>query len=168
MSITVHILLSAMRAVKKTGLIKGPDTDVDENLRKAREYNRRHPYKEPSDRKATYRTIHEGGYPCLVIRQRHTPPSGKAILFLHGGFLAMQLLTWINRNNADEENERIEMPQLLIMNSPFGYPKTNEEWTLARELEKTDVMLPFGAFRYMCDWREELTVSAMNSIPKST
>ena len=42
MSITVHILLSAMRAVKKTGLIKGPDTDVDENLRKAREYNRRH------------------------------------------------------------------------------------------------------------------------------
>ena len=30
MSITVHILLSAMRAVKETGLIKGPDTDVDE------------------------------------------------------------------------------------------------------------------------------------------
>jgi hypothetical protein len=67
MSITVHILLSAMRAVKKTGLIKGPDTDVDENLQKAREYNRRHPYKEPSDRKATYRTVHVGGYPCLVI-----------------------------------------------------------------------------------------------------
>ena len=43
MSITVHILLSAMRAVKKTGLIKGSDTDVDENLRKAREYNRRYP-----------------------------------------------------------------------------------------------------------------------------
>ena len=41
MSITVHILLSAMRAVKKTGLIKDPDTDVDENLRKAREYNRK-------------------------------------------------------------------------------------------------------------------------------
>ena len=84
MSITIHILLSAMRAVKKTGLIKGPDTDVDENLRKAREYNRRHPYKEPSDRKATYRTVHVGGYPCLVIRQKHTQPSGKAILFLHG------------------------------------------------------------------------------------
>ena len=66
MSITVHILLSAMRAVKKTGLIKGPDTDVDENLRKAREYNRRHPYKEPSDRKATYRTVHVGGYPCMT------------------------------------------------------------------------------------------------------
>lgn len=58
---------------------------MDENLRKAREYNRRHPYKEPSDRKATYRTVHVGGYPCLVIRQKHTLPSGKAILFLHGG-----------------------------------------------------------------------------------
>ena len=215
MSITVHILLSAMRAVKKTGLIKGPDTDVDENLRKAREYNRKHPYKEPSDRKAAHQTIYAGGYPCLVIRQRHTPPSGRAILFLHGGgdrdtwkpevafarnygkhagmdvfyplyppfteaspartadlilavyrkiikkygadklvvignsyggLLAMQLLTWINRNNADEENERIEMPQLLIMNSPFGYPKTKEEWSLARELEKIDIMLPVGAF----------------------
>lgn len=220
MSIAVHILLSAVRAVKKTGLIKGPDTDVDENLRKAGEYNRRHPYKEPSDRKAAYRTVHVGGYPCLVIRQKHALPSGKVILFLHGGgdrdtwkpevafartygklaemdvfyplyppfteaspvrtadlilavyrkiikkygadnvtvignsyggLLAMQLLTWINRNNADEKNERIEMPELLIMNSPFGYPKTDEEWTRARELEKIDVMLPVGAFRYMLD-----------------
>lgn len=220
MSFSADMILSVMRAVKGTGLIKGPDTDVDANLRKAREYNRRHLYKEPADRKAAYKTIYAGGYPCLVIRQRHTPPSGKAILFLHGGgdrdtwkpevafartygkragmdvfyplyppfteaspvrtadlilavyrkiakkygadklavignsyggFLAMQLLTWINRNNADEENERIEMPQLLIMNSPFGYPKTNEEWTLARELEKIDVMLPVGAFRYMLD-----------------
>ena len=220
MSITVHILLSAMRAVKETGLIKGPDTDVDENLRKAREYNRRHPYKEPSDRKAAYQTIYVDEYPCLVIRQRHIPPSGRAILFLHGGgdrdtwkpevafartygkragmdvfyplyppfteetpvetaelilavyrkiikkygadkvavvansyggLLAMQLLTWINHNNAEEKNERIEMPHLLIMNSPFGYPKTTEEWTRARELEKTDVMLPVGAYRYMVD-----------------
>lgn len=220
MSITVHILLSAMRAVKKTGFIKGPDTDVDENLRKAREYNRKHPYEEPSDRKAAYQTIYVGGYPCLVIRQRHTPPSGRAILFLHGGgdrdtwkpevalartygkragmdvfyplyppfteaspvrtaelilavyrkmakkygadkvavignsyggLLAMQLLTWINRNNADEEKEIIEMPEFLIMNSPFGYPKTDEECTRARKLEKIDVMLPVGAFRYMLD-----------------
>ena len=226
MSFSANSLLSVMRAVKRTGIIKGPDTDVDANLRKAREYNRKHPYKEPSDRKAAYKTIYAGGYPCLVIRQRHTPPSGKAILFLHGGgdrdtwkpevafariygkragmdvfyplyppfteaspvetadlifavyrklikkygankvaviadsyggFLAMQLLTWINRYNTVLERELIkepvkepvEMPGLLIMNSPFAYPKTGEEWALAEELEKIDVMLPAGAFRYM-------------------
>ena len=55
----------------------------------------------------------------------------------YGGLLAMQLLTWINRNNADEENERIEMPELLIMNSPFGYPKTDEE-------RPPDVQRPVG------------------------
>lgn len=80
MSISATIILSAMRAVKKTGIIKGPGMDADINLRRAREYNRKHPYKEPSDRKAVYRTIYAGGYPCLVIRKRHTPPSGKAIL----------------------------------------------------------------------------------------
>lgn len=73
-----------MGAVKKTGIIKSPGMDADANLKRAREYNRKHPYKEPSDWKAAYKTISAGGYPCLVIRQRHTPPSGKAILFLHG------------------------------------------------------------------------------------
>ena len=63
----------------------------------------------------------------------------------------MQLLTWINRHNADKDTEKepVRMPRLLIMNSPFGYPKTREEWRLAEELEKVDVMLPVGAFRYM-------------------
>ena len=207
-----------MRAIKRTGLIKGPGTDLDAELKKAREYNRKHPYKEPADRKAAYKTIYVGGYPCLVIRQKHVRPSGKAILFLHGGgdrdtwkpevafartygkqagmdvfyplyppfteaspvetadlilkvyrkiagkygadkvtviggsyggFLAMQLLTWINRNNADEEKEHMEMPHLLIMNSPFGYPKTDEEWRHAERLEKDDPMIPVGAFRFM-------------------
>lgn len=220
MSLSADMILSVMRAVKRSGLIKGPDTDVDTNLRKAREYNRKHLYKEPADRKAAYKTIRAGGYPCLVIRPKAVRSSCKAILFLHGGgdrdtwkpevafartygkragmdvfyplyppfteaspvetadlillvyqkivkkygadklavignsyggLLAMQLLTWINRNNADEEKEHLEMPRLLIMNSPFGYPKTNEEWTRARELEKMDVMLPVGAFRYMLD-----------------
>ena len=218
MSFSADMILSVMRAVKGTGLIKGPDTDVDANLRKAREYNRRHLYKEPADRKAAYKTIFVGGYPCLAIRQKNVRQSGKAILFLHGGgdrdtwkpevafartygkrtgmdvfyplyppfteaspvktaklilevyrkitkrygadkiaviansyggFLSMQLLTSINRNNAKERNERIEMPSLLIMNSPFAYPKTDEEWKLAGELEKIDIMLPVGAFRYM-------------------
>lgn len=220
MSFSANVILSVMRAVKKTGIIKGPDMDVDENLRKAREYNRKHPYKEPSDRKAFYKTLYAGGYPCLVIRPKDSRPSGKAILFLHGGgdrdtwkpevafarnygkragmdvfyplyppfteaspvetadliftvyrkivkkygaekvsvigssyggLLAMQLLTWINRNNVYEGNERIDMPSLLVLNSPFGYPKTTEEWTRAEELEKGDVMLPVGAFRYMID-----------------
>ena len=86
MSICLNLILSAMRAAKRTGLIKGPDTaDVDANLAKARSYNRKHPYKEPSDRKADYETISVGGYPCLIIRPKLTCPSGKAILFLHGG-----------------------------------------------------------------------------------
>ena len=218
MSFSANIILSAMGAVKKTGIIKSPGMDADANLKRAREYNRKHPYKEPSDRKAAYKTIYAGGYPCLVIRQRQTPLSGKAILFLHGGgdtdawkpevafarnygkkagmdvfyplyppfseaspietadlifevyrklikkygadktaivadsyggFLAMQLLTWINRYNAAVEKEPVRMPELLIMNLPFAYPKTSEEWRLAEELEKIDVMLPVGAFRYM-------------------
>ena len=220
MSFSANIILSAMRMVKRTGLIKGPDTDVDKNLRKAREYNRKHPYKEPSDRKAAYKTIYAEGYPCLVIRQKYTLPSGKAILFLHGGgdrdiwkpevtfartygketgkdvfyplyppfteaspvetadlifalyrkiakkygadkvaviggsyggFLAMQLLTWINRYNSGVEKGFVGMPQILILNSPFGYPKSIEEWKLAEELEKRDMMLPVGAFRYMIE-----------------
>ena len=40
----------------------------------------------------------------------------------YGGFLAMQLLIWINRNPA-----QAEMPKLLILNSPFAYPKTEAE-----------------------------------------
>ena len=73
-----------MRAVKKAGIIKGPGMDEDANLRRAKEYNRKHPYKEPSDRRAAYKTIFVGGYPCLAIRQKNVRQSGKAILFLHG------------------------------------------------------------------------------------
>lgn len=218
MSFSTRMILTAMRAIKKTGLIKGPDADPDVELRKAKEYNQKHPYKEPTDNKAAYKTVYVGKYPCLVIRQKHVVPSGRAILFLHGGgdrdswkpevafartygkkagadvfyplyppfseaspvetadlifelyrkisgkygadkvavvagsyggLLAMQLLTWINRNNADKENEQAEMPRLLIMNSPFGYPKTDEERELAEKLETDDPMIPVGAFRFM-------------------
>ena len=224
MSFSADMILSVMRAVKGTGLIKGPDTDGDANLRKARMYNLKHPYKEPADRKAIYRTIHVRKYPCLTISPKANRPCGKAILFLHGGgdrdtwkpevafartygkqagadvfyplyppfteaspvetadlilevyrtivkrygadniavignsyggFLAMQLLTWINRNNSDADKESVSMPELMILNSPFGYPKTNEEWKLAEELEKVDVMLPVGAFRYMLGLTEK-------------
>ena len=64
----------------------------------------------------------------------------------YGGFLAMQLLTWINRNNADEAKAHVEMPKLLIMNSPFAYPKTEAEWKRAEELERDDAMITPGAF----------------------
>ena len=67
----------------------------------------------------------------------------------YGGFLAMQLLTWINRNNADEAKAHVEMPKLLIMNSPFAYPKTDEEWKRAEELEQDDAMITPGAYRWM-------------------
>ena len=63
----------------------------------------------------------------------------------YGGFLAMQLLTWINWNHADVGTEQAEMPGLLIMNSPFGYPKAEEEWKMAEELERNDAMIPPGA-----------------------
>ena len=216
MSIGAKIAVSAMRGIKKTGLFKGPSAVLDAELRRAKDYNRKHPYKEPTDRKADYHTIQVGPYPCLIIR----PQNGaqKAILFLHGGgdhdawklevsfartcgkragmdvyyplyppfteaspantadfifavyremikeygadkvavignsyggFLAMQLLTWMNRNNADEAKAHGEMPRLLVMNSPFAYPKTEEEWKRAAQLEQDDAMITPGAFRGM-------------------
>ena len=41
------------------------------------------------------------------------------------------------------------MPALLIMNSPFAFPETEKEWVLAEKLEKNDLMVPEGAFRFM-------------------
>ena len=211
LSFGAKIAVSAMRAIKKSGLVKGPDADLEAGLRRAREYNRKHPYKEPTDRKAVYETRWVDGYPCLVIRPEK--PARKAILFLHGGgdhdawepevsfarrygkragmdvfypiyppfteaspartadfvfnvyldmvkeygaekvavvggsyggLLAMQLLTCINRNPVNAE-----MPGLLILNSPFAYPKTEAEWNRAEELEQDDAMITPGAFRAM-------------------
>lgn len=216
MSLGAKIAVSAMRGIKKTGLVKGPDADLEAELRKAKAYNRKHPYREPTDRKAAYRTIWVDGVPCLVIHAAERVQ--KAILFLHGGgdhdawkpevsfarrygkragmdvyypiyppfteasparsaefifrvyremakaygadkvavvggsyggFLAMQLLTWINRNNTGEAKAYVEMPKLLILNSPFAYPKTEEEWKRAEELEQDDAMITPGAFRAM-------------------
>lgn len=223
MSLCAKIVVSAMRGIKKTGLIKGPGADLDAALRRARDYNRKHPYQEPTDRKAAYQTIQIGQFPCLVIKPENR--AGKAMLYLHGGgdhdawkpevafartygkragmdvyyplyppfteaspawatdfiftvyrdmvkeygadkvavlgcsyggFLAMQLLTWINRNNADEAKAHVEMPKLLIMNSPFTYPKTAEEWKRAAELERDDAMITPGAFRCMLALTKEL------------
>ncbi len=223
MSLCAKIVVSAMRGIKKTGLIKGPGADLDAALRRARDYNRKHPYQEPTDRKAAYQTIQIGQFPCLVIKPENR--AGKAMLYLHGGgdhdawkpevafartygkragmdvyyplyppfteasparatdfiftvyrdmvkeygadkvavlgcsyggFLAMQLLTWINRNNADEAKAHVEMPKLMIMNSPFTYPKTAEEWKRAAELERDDAMITPGAFRCMLALTKEL------------
>ena len=214
MSLSAKIIVSAMRGIKKTGLVKGPDADPDAELKRAKAYDRKHPYKEPTDRKAVYQTLQVGQYPCLVIRPENR--TDRAILFLHGGgdhdawkpevafartygkragmdvyyplyppfteaspartanfvfsvyremvkaygadrtavvagsyggLLAMQLLTRINR--ADDEKARAEMPGLLILNSPFGYPRTEAEWRLAEKLEKDDAMITPGAFRAM-------------------
>lgn len=216
MSLGAKMAVAVMRCIKKTGLIKGPSADLEAALKKARDYNRKHPYQEPTDRKADYQTIQVGQYPCLIIK----PENGtrKAILFLHGGgdhdawkmevsfarrygkqagmdvyyplyppfteaspaqtadfifavyremakeygadkvavvggsyggFLAMQLLTRINRNNAEAAQAHVEMPKLLVMNSPFAYPKTEEEWNRAAELERDDAMITPGAFRWM-------------------
>ncbi len=207
-----------MRAIKKSGLVKGPDADLEAGLRRAREYNRKHPYREPTDHKAVYETRWVDGYPCLVICAGKA--ARKAILFLHGGgdhdawkpevsfarnygkragmdvfyplyppfteaspartadfvfnvylnmvneygtekvavvgnsyggLLAMQLLTWINQDPA-----RAEMPKLMILNSPFAYPKTEAEWKRAEELEQDDAMITPGAFRAMLSLTQKL------------
>ncbi|MBQ8161837.1 MAG: alpha/beta hydrolase [Clostridia bacterium] len=188
--------------------------DLESELLKAKDYNRKHAYKEPSDHKALYSTEHVAGYPVLMIKQRGASHQ-KAILFLHGGgdrdawkpevsfarnygkltdadviypiyppftempvvdtadliyevyksaaqeygarnmaviggsyggFLAMQLLTWINRNG-----NKVDMPALLLMNSPFAIPETAEEWALAEKLGKNDPMVPEGGIRFMME-----------------
>ena len=83
MSFSARAVVSVLRLVKKMGLIPKPG-DIDSEIAKAKAYNKRHPYREPSDRKAQYSTEYAGGYPLLVIRQ-HASTHNKAILFLHGG-----------------------------------------------------------------------------------
>ena len=83
MSFSAKAAVTVLRFVKKTGLLPKPG-DIDSEIAKAKAYNKRHPYREPSDRKAQYSTERVGGYPLLVIRQRESTHD-KAILFLHGG-----------------------------------------------------------------------------------
>ncbi len=83
MSLGAKTAVSVMRSIRKTGLIKGPGADLDVELRRAKDYNRKYPYQEPTDRKADYQTIQVGQYPCLVIKPENR--TRKAILFLHGG-----------------------------------------------------------------------------------
>ncbi|MBR1759215.1 MAG: alpha/beta hydrolase fold domain-containing protein [Lachnospiraceae bacterium] len=213
MSLSAKAAVSVLRFIKRLGLFPKPG-DIDSEISKARIYNQKNPYKEPSDHKAIYSTDHIGGCPMLMIRQKVSSHK-KALLFLHGGgnkdawkpevsiargygkqtsadvfypiyppftevpvvetidliyefykavenkygagniavvggsyggFLAMQLITWINRNGNE-----VEMPRLLIMNSPFAFPETKEEWTLAEEYEKVDLMVPEGSFKLMMD-----------------
>lgn len=213
MSFGARAAVSAMRFIKRLGLFPKPG-GTDSEIAKARAYNRKHPYKEPSDRKAQYGTEYVGGCPVLVIKP-HGVSRKKAILFLHGGgnkdawrpevafartygkragaevfyplyppfteapvgktadliyavyanlakdygakniavvggsyggFLAMQLITWINRNG-----NAVDMPALLIMNSPFALPETEAEWALAGQYERIDPMFPEGAMRLMRD-----------------
>lgn len=213
MSFSAKAAVSALRFAKKLGLFP-KNGDIDSEIAKAKEYNKKHPYKEPSDHKALYATQHVNGYPVLTIKQSEGAHK-KAILFLHGGgnkdtwkpeiafarnygkqtgadvfypiyppftevpvaktadliyevyktvaekygakniavvggsyggFLAMQLLTWINRNG-----NAVDKPSLLILNSPFAFPETEEEWRTAQELEKNDLMVSEGAFHLMMD-----------------
>ena len=213
MSFRAKAAVSVLRLVKRLGLIP-KNGDIDSEIAKAKEYNKKHPYKEPSDHKALYSTVQVAGCPVLVMKQ-HGAAHKKAILFLHGGgnqdtwkpeisfarnygkqtgadviypiyppfteapvtatadliyevyrfavrkydagniavvggsyggFLAMQLITWINRNG-----NTVDMPGLLIMNSPFAFPETAKEWALAEAYEKNDLMVSEGAFRLMMD-----------------
>ena len=64
----------------------------------------------------------------------------------YGGFLAMQLLTWINRDHGHSP-----MPGLLIMNSPFAFPETAEEWQLAEKYGKKDAFVLPSAVQFMLE-----------------
>ena len=76
MSLGAKMAVAVMRCIKKTGLIKGPSADLDAALRRARDYNRKHPFKEPTDRKADYQTIQVGQYPCLIIKPENGTRKG--------------------------------------------------------------------------------------------
>ena len=213
MSVSARAAVAMLRFIKRLGLLPKPG-EIDSEIAKAREYNKKHPYKEPSDHRALYSTEQVGGYPLLTIRQRGTAHQ-KALLFLHGGgnqdawrpelvfarnygkqtgadvfypiyppftevsvpvtaeliyemyrtvaarfgaentvvvggsyggFLALQLITWINRNG-----NQVGMPRLMILNSPFAFTETEEEWRKAQALEKNDLMVPEGSIRLMLD-----------------
>ncbi|MBR1693171.1 MAG: alpha/beta hydrolase [Lachnospiraceae bacterium] len=216
MSLSAKAAVQVLRAVKKAGFMPGIDKNLDHEIARAKEYNRKHRYKEPTDHKALYKTVQIGGYPTLIIRSKSVHSHhNKAILFLHGGgdrdtwkpevafartyanrtgadlfypiyppftevsvkntadliytvyqrmvrkygashiavvggsyggFLALQLLTWMNKNG-----NAVDMPRLMILNSPFAFPETAEEWELAREYEKNDPMMPEGAMQFMMD-----------------
>ena len=226
LSFSAKMILSVLRAVKKSGLRKGPGTDYDDEVGKARAYNRKHPYREPRCVGASAMTLYAGNYPCLLMKRERDRLTDGAILFLHGGgdrdvwkpevsfarrygkragmdvfyplyppfteaspeeaadfifqvyrgivkrygadstavvggsyggLLGLQLLSRINSHNAAQksahnaaaEGDPVPMPGLLLLNSPFAYPKTAEEWALAERLEAEDPILPVGAYRYM-------------------
>jgi len=225
LSFSAKIILSVLRAAKKSGLRKGPGTDYDDAVRIARAYNRKHPYREPRGIGASTLTLHAGKYPCLLMKREKDGLTKKAILYLHGGgdrdvwkpevgfarrygkragmdvfyplyppfteaspeeaadfvfrvyrgilkrygarntavvggsyggLLALQLLSRINAQNhaaqdASAGGDPVPMPGLLLLNSPFAYPKTEEEWALAEKLEAEDPILPVGAYRYMLE-----------------
>ena len=83
MSFRAKAAVSVLRLVKRLGLIP-KNGDIDSEIAKAKEYNKKHPYKEPSDHKALYSTVQVAGCPVLVMKQ-HGTTHKKAILFLHGG-----------------------------------------------------------------------------------
>ena len=215
MSLSAKAVVALMGAIKQTGLVPGIG-DLDIELARAKEYNKKHTYIEPGDHKAVYETVQIGRCPVLIIRPHRKatePEQNKVIMFLHGGgdrdtwkpevsfarnygkqtgldvfypiyppftevsvtetadmiyqvyrelagkyspgnlivlgesyggFLTLQLMTWINRNHHE-----VDMPGLVIMNSPFALPKSKEEWDLACRYEKKDFMVPEGAFDFM-------------------
>ena len=83
MSLSARAAVSAMRFAKRLGLFPKPG-DIDSEIAKARAYDQKHPYREPSDRKARYSTEYIGGYPVLIMKPLGVSRK-KVILFLHGG-----------------------------------------------------------------------------------
>lgn len=86
MSISSEIAVKSLWLLRRTGLLDMTIQSPEEELEKARLWNRRHPFKMPKDHRAYYKEIEVAGYPVLLIRSRKKRQvKGKAILYLHGG-----------------------------------------------------------------------------------
>ena len=82
MSISGKLAMTALKLFFKKLQI----TDVEKELEKCKQFNEKHRFVMPKDKKAYYELIITAvNYPCLVIRSRKRKSSGKAVLFIYGG-----------------------------------------------------------------------------------
>ena len=86
MSTSGKISMSLLRLASKMAGEKFRITSMEKEITKGLEIARKNPFSMPKDKKAKYKEIQVGGYPCLIMRKKNqqVQPDG-AILYLHGG-----------------------------------------------------------------------------------
>lgn len=84
MSILGNMAMVILRITSQ--FMKNGVYDINEEIKKAKEYNKKHIYSMPHDSMAFYKELTIADYPCLIIQTKKKPViKDKAILFLHGG-----------------------------------------------------------------------------------